>query len=73
MSTIHSSPMHFLPPSAVATSTGQLLTSTDNAGNTAWENPAIPVLPPNSIQYFSLKRLVAILQAMGAIQILTPP
>jgi hypothetical protein len=37
MSTIHSSPIHFIPPSTVGT-TSQVLTATDNLGHTAWQN-----------------------------------
>jgi hypothetical protein len=57
MSTIHSSPIHFIPPAAVASAAGQLLTSVDNLGHTAWQNPTTPVLPPNGIQIFFSKQI----------------
>lgn len=44
MSTIHSSPIHFIPPATVGT-TGQFLAATDNVGGTDWVTSPAPIYP----------------------------
>jgi hypothetical protein len=56
MSTIHSSPMHFVSPTTIGVA-GNVLTQTDSMGNTAFQPPATPVLPPNSVQIFFSKKI----------------
>lgn len=51
MSTIHSSPVHFVPPSAVGTM-GQVLTLLDNIGTSGWQTATGGGLAPNGVQVF---------------------
>jgi hypothetical protein len=48
MSTIHSSPVHFIPPPGVGL-TGQTIVATDNVGNSAWQN-----IPTSSFQFVGI-------------------
>ena len=56
MSTIHTSPVHFKPPVGVGL-TGQTIVATDNLGDTSWQFPPIPVLPPNTVQIFFSQKI----------------
>ena len=49
MSTIHSSPVHFIPPPGVGL-TGQSIVATDNVGHSAWQ--FISSIIPNGINIF---------------------
>lgn len=51
MSTIHSSPIHFIPPATIGT-IGQILACSDNIGNTIWESMPAPIIPANAFQIY---------------------
>src|ERR1700690_2739717 len=53
MSTIHSSPMHFLPPAAVGI-IGQVLTCADSLGATAWETVASQNFNFTGVQFVAI-------------------